>query len=104
MSARRFWSVRDQFMVVFVVVALLPLAAYALITYSLTKASLVRLERDEIRNTASGVQAALMDKANNALQLTQSRGSPPDALSLHGKPRPDVGAQERHRRRAELHE
>ncbi len=72
MSRRAFWSVRDQFMVAFVAMALVPLAVYATTTYSLTRSSLARVERDEIRDTATGVQNALMDKAISASQLTES--------------------------------
>jgi HD-GYP domain-containing protein (c-di-GMP phosphodiesterase class II)/sensor domain CHASE-containing protein/HAMP domain-containing protein len=57
------WSVRTRFLLAFVLAAVVPLASFAIVTYTRTSSSLTKLESQDMHDQAAGVQAVLRDQA-----------------------------------------
>jgi len=72
------WSVRTRFLLAFVLAAIIPLAAFAIVTYTRTSASLTKLESQDMHDQAAGVQAVLRDKAAGELDFLHEYAASPE--------------------------
>ena len=72
------WSVRPRFLLAFVLAAIIPLAAFAIVTYTRTSASLTKLESQDMHDQAAGVQAVLRDQAAGELDFLHEYAASPE--------------------------
>ena len=58
----------------FVLAAIVPLASFAIVTYTRTSSSLTKLESQDMHDQAAGVQAVLRDQAVADLDVLHGSG------------------------------
>lgn len=68
---------RTRFLLAFVLAAIIPLAAFAIVTYTRTSDSLTKLESRDMHDQAAGVQAVLRDKAAGELEFLNEYAAAP---------------------------